>query len=164
MYVAFHVLTGIWKLLSVVFAAGAFGGLINAFLTDNGFTMAAKQKVESRTIFVPGAFGNVLFGAVAASISWGLYGPFANIPVVSLVTPVGTPGNAGYQAVSISASGFLGAVLVGVGGARWLAAEVDKKVLASAAVKAASSDANADAAREMVGASPSNVLRIAKDM
>ena len=65
----------IWNLLLIICAAGAVGGIVNALMTDNGFVMPLRETTDGATIIRPGFFGNVVIGAVAAGISWGLYGP-----------------------------------------------------------------------------------------
>ena len=65
---------------------------------------------------------------------------------------------------SLSLSGFVGAVLVGVAGARWLTNEVDKSLLKAAASQAAGAQGTADAAQRMAMASPAQALDIAKGL
>jgi hypothetical protein len=67
-------------------------------------------------------------------------------------------------ALGISLASLVGAVLVGVGGARWLTNEVDKNLLKAAASKAASSQADATAAQKIALASPVQALDIAGSM
>ena len=147
----------IWILLLIIVGAGAIGGVVNALMTENGFVLPKEEKVDSGIIVRPGFLGNVIIGGVAAGVSWGLYGPLAN-KIVFPPSPV-TPGDTG-----IALATLVGAVLVGVGGARWLTNEVDKKLLRAAATKAASADHNPDAARKMASATPAGALKIARDM
>lgn len=67
----------IWGLMGVVFAAGALGGLINALMSDNGFGLPRTHDVNGVSVWRPGVIGNVAVGAVAAFVSWGLYGRYA---------------------------------------------------------------------------------------
>lgn len=62
----------------LIVGAGAFGGVLNALLSDNGFLLPRMADASGARILRPGALGNMLTGAVAAFISWGLYGPFAS--------------------------------------------------------------------------------------
>lgn len=153
----------IWLLLLVVCGAGAVGGLVNAFLSDNGFVLPQSKQVEDGiTILRPGYLGNVFIGAVAAGVSWGLYGPLATYVVLGSDKAVASNPPEG---IWLSLSSLVGGVLVGVGGARWLSNEVDKSLLKATATKAAGAPA---ARREIVEqlalASPSQALDIAKAM
>src|SRR4051812_11167068 len=76
----------IWILLLVIALAGAIGGIVNALLTDNGFLLPRTEVSDQIKIVRPGFLGNIIISAVAAAISWGLYGPF-NITVVLGPTP-----------------------------------------------------------------------------
>jgi hypothetical protein len=58
----------------------------------------------------------------------------------------------------------VGAILVGVTGARWLTNEVDKKLLKAAASQAAGSTPSPAASRQTAMASPASALHIAKSM
>ena len=108
-------------------------------------------------IFRPGFFGNIFIGAIAAGISWGLYGPFAASVVFG-----DTSGNTATAALTLSS--LVGAVLIGVGGARWLTNEVDKTVLRAAATNAAGKTANPAVAQQIALAPPSEALRLAAAM
>jgi hypothetical protein len=57
--------------------------------------------------------------------------------------------------------GAIGGLLVGVGGARWLTNEVDKKLLRAAASKAASGQPSDQKAIRISAASPAEALNIA---
>ena len=146
----------IWLALGVVAVAGALGGLVNAYLSDNGFLLSKREEVDGRTIVRPGAIGNVFIGAVAAVLSWALYGPLAPASVV------GTP--AKDLEVTLSLAAVAGAVLIGIGGARWLTNEVDKRLLNAAASAAASRPGDESAAARIEGARPAEALDIARHM
>lgn len=67
-----------WVLLLYIALAGAAGGLTNALLADAGLHMPQIETVDDGiTVYRPGWIGHVLIGAVAAAVSWGLYGQFA---------------------------------------------------------------------------------------
>jgi hypothetical protein len=66
--------------------------------------------------------------------------------------------------IGISLSSLAGAILVGVGGAKWLTNEVDKKLLRAAATEAAAGQPTLGASRRIAVASPSEALRIAKSL
>jgi hypothetical protein len=141
-------------ILVVVWVAGGIGGAINALMSDNGFVLPKAADTTDGRILRPGFLGNVLIGGVAAVISWGLYGPFAAYPLIGGSLP---PGSA---SVMLSLSAFVGAVLVGVGGARWLTNEVDKTLLRAAASQAAAGAADSDKAAKILTASPAQALSL----
>ena len=72
----------ILELLLIVAACGAVGGVVNALMSDNGFILPMREKAAGANILRPGFVGNIILGAVAAVIFWGLYGPFAEANVV----------------------------------------------------------------------------------
>ncbi len=123
-----------WCSLSVV-VAGGLGGALNALFSDNGFILPKREQTDGNTIVRPGVFGNALVGAVGALVSWGLYGPAAAVVVVgSSSTAAPEP--------QLTVGAMMGAVLVGIGGARWLSTEVDKRLFRSAAATAAGAAAD----------------------
>ncbi len=126
----------IWLMLFYILIAGAAGGVVNALLTDNGFLLPKSEKVNEKTsILRPGCLGNVLIGAIASVISWGLYGPLSTFYIAG--TRQALASNTDMDRVGISLASLVGAVLVGIGGARWLTSEVDKNLLRAAAAQAA---------------------------
>jgi hypothetical protein len=141
-------------ILVVVWVAGGIGGAINALMSDNGFVLPKAADTTDGRILRPGFLGNVLIGGVAAVISWGLYGPFAAYPLIGGSVPSGS------ASVMLSLSAFVGAVLVGVGGARWLTNEVDKTLLRAAASQAAAGAADSDKAAKILTASPAQALSL----
>ena len=151
-----------WMLLGYVALAGAVGGAVNAIFTDKGFAAPGKERVDGVTIYRPGWLGHVFVGAVAAAVSWGLYGPLAGYDLASPADAVragGAPGVAG-----LSLSSLMGAALVGIAGARWLNAEVDKALLRAAASRAARAQPSPAAADRIATVSPAEALSIAKDL
>jgi hypothetical protein len=89
---------------------------VNALLSDNGF-VTPKWK---RTVWCPGFIANVLLGAVAAFISWALYGSGAGVELGQVMER---------STISLRFSALAGALVVGIAGAEWLTNEVDKKLL-----------------------------------
>lgn len=144
--------------LAIVFAAGLVGGAINALMSDNGFAFPRGEVSSGVTIYRPGFIGNMLLGAVAACISWGLYGPFADRYFAG---GPALPANA--TPVGVGVSALMGAVLIGVGGARWLTNEVDKKLLRAAGTEAAQAKATGGLAKAFAAASPAQALKMATD-
>jgi hypothetical protein len=133
-----------WFLLGIVFIAGAVGGVIGSFV--NGKPSAAFG-------FLPGFVLNTLIGAVAASVSWLLYGPLSQAQIGA------TPGT-----WTMAASTLGGAVLVGMVGSAWLTKAVGQKLFQAAAYNAAAAPASLDLAARMLTEGPSDALKIAKSM
>lgn len=149
----------IWVLLVIVFFAGAIGGVVNALLSENGSFMWEKQVLKGQEVWQPGILGNVIVSGVAACISWGLYGPFAALYILGGPKPTGNTS----QVVGLTLSSLVGAVLVGVSGARWLTNEVDKSHLKRALVKVAASHGNEAKAAKLAGASPFQAFKISME-
>ncbi len=144
----------IWTLILAVAVAGSVGGILNALLSDNGFILPRREQVDQGQIVRPGVIANILIGAVAAIVTWGLYGPLTAAPVIgATLSP---------EEYSITLGALVGAIVVGVGGARWLTNEVDKTLLKAAAVKSLAAPSAPGESREMVTASPARVLEIAQ--
>jgi hypothetical protein len=145
----------IWQIIGIIFLAGGIGGVINALMTDNGFILPKYEDASGTKIWRPGVIGNVLIGAVAAVISWGLYGPFSDFdifPKQNAENPV------------LKVATFVGAILVGVAGAKWLSNEVDKKLLKAAVSAATSGKPTTGAPAQMMSATPANALKIAQSL
>lgn len=143
--------------IGIILLSGAFGGIINAIVSDNGFIRPREETVDNVTIIRPGFAGNILLGAVAAFISWGLYGAFSGAIIYGSET--GLVAN-----ISLSISTVAGAILIGIGGARWLTNEVDKTLLRTAAVTAAASRSSYDESQRIAIATPAQAFNIAKKM
>jgi hypothetical protein len=146
------------RILLIVFGAGGLGGLLNAFLTGPGVALPHFVVVEGSKVLVPGFLGNILVGAVAALISYGLYGPLANIALVR-----GGPSTDRTPLPSgpLTLAACAGAIVVGFSGGRWMTAEADKQlnhatavVTAQAAEKLAVSKGVEGALRVQSGAQP----------
>jgi hypothetical protein len=152
-----------WLMLMCVFLAGGVGGVINALMTDNGFILPKSEDVDGKTtVLRPGYLGNILIGAIGAVVSWGLYGPLSSILIVGGEADVVQ--SAGALKLGLSLASLVGAVMVGVAGARWLTNEADKNLLKAAAAQAASSQSSAGASQQIAMASPAQALSIAKNM
>jgi hypothetical protein len=147
----------LWKYMVIIFAFGAVGGVVNALLTDNGFILPKKEKQGDTKIIRPGFLVNIFIGGIGALVTWGLYGPFAQVFIIGGTNDpnIGTTG--------LSLSSVVGGLLVGVGGARWLTNEVDKKLLRAAASKAASGQSSDQKAIRISAASPAEALNIAAE-
>jgi hypothetical protein len=147
----------LWKYMVIIFAFGAVGGVINALLTDNGFILPKKEQQDNTKIIRPGFLVNIFIGGIAALVSWGLYGPFAAVFII------GGTNDPSVGSTGLSLSSAVGGMLIGVGGARWLTNEVDKKLLRAAASKAASGQPNDQKALRISTAAPAEALRIAAE-
>ncbi|MCL4812401.1 MAG: hypothetical protein KJ061_07955 [Vicinamibacteraceae bacterium] len=149
----------LWWMLLAVAVAGAVGGAVNALLTENGFIFPKTDVVDTTPIWRPGFLGTMAVGAAAATVSWGLYGPFASYAILGPAAPAvaGTP-----PAVGLTLSALVGALLVGMGGGRWLTDQADKGLLKAAAVKAAAGSSDASASAKIAAARPAAALEIAR--
>jgi predicted lipid-binding transport protein (Tim44 family) len=147
--------------LWIVVAAGAVGGLINAFVSNNGdiiLPRPVKDAQNNNLTFRPGFVGNIVVGAFAAGVNWGLYGPFTNEFVfggAELPEPV---------QIGLTLAALATAGLVGFAGARWLTNEVDKKLLQAAAATAAAKPSDEARAGEIAMAAPAEAFSIAQRM
>lgn len=102
--------------MTLISISAAMGGVVNALLNDNGFTLPSRR----RGVLCPGFLGNVLVGAFAAFASWAFYGSGAGIDL----------GSGGLRTgITLRFSALAGAFLVGVAGAKWIANESDKQLL-----------------------------------
>lgn len=152
-----------WLMLLYIFLAGAVGGIVNALMTDNGFILPKSEDVDGKTtVLRPGYIGNIVIGAIGAVISWGLYGPLSSVLIAG--TPEALKANVSPEKVGLSLASLVGAVMIGVAGARWLTSEVDKNLLKAAASQAAGSQPSVDASQQIAMASPAQALNIAKSM
>lgn len=138
------------KALLWVALAGAVGGLANALLAGGGLALPEIVRVEGSPVFVPGFFGNVFIGAIAAVLSWGLYGPFAH---VSLLGGSRTGDGSPPEMITLPLAALAGALLVGFSGGRWMTAEAEKQLNHGTAVLAA--EAAERAARSSARGTPS---------
>ena len=95
--------------------AGMLGGFVNAFLSSDGFIMPKMQTLtDGSRIFRPGFLGNILVGSVAAVALGCLSGPLG---AAHVGTSIDSP----------SLANIAAALLTGIGGARLLTQEVDRK-------------------------------------
>jgi hypothetical protein len=153
----------LWWMLLAVAVAGAVGGAVNALLTDNGFIFPRTDVVDTTPLWRPGFLGTMAVGAAAAIVSWGLYGPFASYAILGPAVPP-VAGAATGPAAGLTLSALVGALLVGMGGGRWLTDQADKSLLKAAAVKAAAGSADAAASAKIAAARPAVALEIARTL
>jgi hypothetical protein len=106
-----------WAILLIV-AFGMGGGFINAFLNDQGLTLPTIDRLPNgRKIWRPGFGGNVLIGGVTAIILAGLYSPLGTVEI----------GTSHLPPVHLTIGSLAAALLSGIGGARLLTQEVDRR-------------------------------------
>ena len=105
-----------WVCASLISLFGGLGGVVNAFLSDNGFALPRKES----GVWCPGAISNILVGGFAAFSSWAFYGSGASIELADWSLR---------SVISLRFSALAGAFLVGVAGAKWITNEVDKRLL-----------------------------------
>ncbi|MFB3766623.1 MAG: hypothetical protein ACE14P_15445 [Methanotrichaceae archaeon] len=145
-------------ILAAILLSGAVGGIFNAIISDNGFIWPREENINNVSIFRPGFVGNIILGAVASFISWGLYGAYGSAVIYGPQTGAG----AGDFGLSIST--LAGSLLVGIGGARWLTNEVDKSLLRTAAVTAAAGRQSFYDSQRIAVSTPAQAFNIAKRM
>jgi hypothetical protein len=146
----------VWFPLLAIFAAGAIGGLANLLLAGDGFHL---PKYDPPTgIYLPGFLGNIAIGGIAAIVSWGLYGPFSSTVII------GAGRLEGHDDPGVTLASLVGAILVGTGGARWLASEVDKRLFRSAAAEAAAKPQDANASKVIAASSGIQALAAVRNM
>ena len=150
-------------LLAVVAVFGAIGGVVAALTSDDkGFVLPAKVRDSQTTIIRPGFLGLVVVGAVAAAVSFALYGPLTGATAIGGPDP--QSGSEPTDQYGLTLASLAGAVLVGAGGSKWLASQVDKQVLQEAAIVAASKNPDGAAATRMASGSPFDILGEAQRM
>lgn len=102
----------------LVLACGGLGGLVNALLAGD---LHLPHREEN--IYSPGWIGNVVVGAVAALVFWGLYGPMAKVAIIGTAV-------SNVPAVFTIAE-LAGSVVTGIGGGRILSSDVEKRTLSN---------------------------------
>lgn len=110
----------IWLIAGFIFMAGCAGGFVNALVSGE---LKLPAKDQEAGVFRPGWIGIVLVGGAAATVSWRLYGPLAEMALLG-----GTANSTALPILRVSE--FFGGLIVGFGGGRWLTSEVDRSILA----------------------------------
>jgi hypothetical protein len=142
----------VWEMLAVVAGAGAVGGVINALLSSNGGFSIPRFR---HGILQLGIIGNLLLGAFAAVITWGLYGPLKDAVLLGTQPTGQLPAN-------LTVTAVVGAALAGAGGARVVSNEIDKMFFKSTAAVAAQKAASPELAATIATTSPLDALENAK--
>ena len=142
--------SSVWEMTAVIAAAGAVGGVVNALLSSsNGYSIQWPK--DKGDILQLGVLGNVLLGAFAALITWGLYGPLKDAVLLGSTPTGGLP-------VNLTVTAVVGGALAGAGGARVVSNELDKQVLRVTAAKAAQEPPNPQLAMDIATLPPATVL------
>lgn len=144
--------------LWAILLTGALGGAINAFISDNGFVLPREENINNVVIFRPGFIGNIIIGAIASLVTWGLTGSYSNAVIFGPQAGIGT------EDIGTQISALASSLLVGIGGARTLTNEVDKSLLKIAAVTAAASNQSYEEAQRIAVSTPSEAFNVAKKM
>jgi hypothetical protein len=140
-------------IVGLVLILGAVGGFLSALMSDDRALFPRREPGDS-TVYRYGVVLNTLVGAVAAFISWALYGANANTTIFSNGTAV--------TEINLTFIALGGAVLTGFGGSKLLTNVSDKQMLRSAATSAAQSQPSPELAQEIASAKPVQAMRLAK--
>ena len=142
-----------WGAPLAIALAGAIGGGVKTFVSGSGDVELSSTTTLAKGVKIwrPGWFANPGVGAIAALVSWALYGSQAGKLVFA-----SSPND-------LTWSGWGAAVLVGIGGSGWLSAEVDKSVFKKTAVIAAQKNSSPSLAATISAATPDQALKAAID-
>ena len=141
--------------LLIIAIAGGIGGLLHSFLVDN--TLGRPK--EGFSGWMLALIFNIIIGAAASAMSWGLYGPLSSYPILGSFPAGNTP-----PALTLTLSVLASAVMIGIGGPRWLQSEIDKRLLQEAASTAASKHPDNGTSQKMLTATPLEARNLARDM
>ncbi|MGO9268037.1 MAG: hypothetical protein ACLQBA_24630 [Candidatus Binataceae bacterium] len=104
--------------VGLIVGFGMVGGFFNALLTEQGLTLPGiDRNPGGHRILRLGFFGNVVTGGITAIVLAGLYSPLGAVEI-DAAQPVN---------LHLTLASLAGALLSGVGGARLLTQEVDKR-------------------------------------
>jgi hypothetical protein len=70
----------IWQIILLIAGCGAIGGIVNCAISGE-FSYPRFDAVAK--VWRPGWIGNVLVGAVASVVVWGIYGPLASVDLLT---------------------------------------------------------------------------------
>jgi hypothetical protein len=97
---------------AVIAGLGALGGLVNCAIAGE---FALPHIDRQAKVWRPGWIGNVVVGAVAAPVIWGIYGPLAGHSVT------------GTEAIELTLAQVFISIVIGLGGGRILTLEAQKQ-------------------------------------
>jgi hypothetical protein len=70
----------IWQIILLIAGCGAVGGIVNCAISGE---FNYPRFDEAAKVWRPGWIGNVLVGAVASVVVWGIYGPLASVDLLT---------------------------------------------------------------------------------
>lgn len=148
----------------IVFLLGLVGGAVNALVP--GIAGSEPQPNAGSNVGAPGVLGNALIGGAAALISWGMHGPVSamvifSVPSAASARPPGDPTVQATPQPVLTVVGACSALLMGIGGARWISSEVARVQLREAGRLAAMSNPNQHLATMIATAPPAAALHAA---
>jgi hypothetical protein len=73
----------IWQIILLIAGFGAIGGIVNSAISGE---FNYPRLDPAAKVWRPGWIGNVLVGAVASVVVWGVYGPLASYDLVTGTT------------------------------------------------------------------------------
>ena len=120
----------------LITSAGAIGGLLNAYMSDNGFALPTRI----RGVWCPGALWNVFVGGISAFTSWALYGSGVGIDLTR---------SSSREEISLRLGALAGALIVGMAGSKWLTNEVDKSIWKQSVMEAAKKNISPEKCHEL---------------
>jgi hypothetical protein len=111
----------IWQILTLVFAAGIVGGLVNSLMAGE-FQLPRRDRQAN--VYKPGWMGSCLIGGLAAVAFWGLYGPLTGYLLIGTSDAAVAP-------PTLNVGELFGSLVTGIGGGKLLLGQVDRRVLKS---------------------------------
>jgi hypothetical protein len=96
----------------VIGGLGAVGGLVNCAIAGE---FALPHMDRQAKVWRPGWIGNVVVGAVAAPVIWGIYGPLAGRSIT------------GTEPIELTLAQVFISIVIGLGGGRILTLEAQKQ-------------------------------------
>lgn len=152
----------LWEIGRYVILAGALGGLINAMLISvRGLPADLEEANTGLTThgwrkWLRDYLVNPILGAVAAFLSWATYGPYGAESVFASQSSDGVD-------YVLTLTTLSTAVVIGIGGARWLTNEVDKRLLQTAASAAQRTEPDPATSEQIQLASPEQAVNLARN-
>jgi len=104
----------IWMTLLVVGILGLVGGVANCLLSSE---FALPHSDSKRKVWRPGWIANILIGAIAAIVVWGVYGPASGYDLTRYASPD----------FHLPVAQLVSSILVGISGARILTTMAQKE-------------------------------------
>lgn len=142
----------VWQMLGLIMVAGGIGGLVNSLIQDKSLILPqAVSRGDGVSMFLPGFIGNMLIGSVSAAVSWLLYSPFTQEPLLS-------------TNITLTLTSLGGAVLVGMAGSGWLSNAMEKNILRIVASQVAAAPQSPGVAKQLLEVSSVEALKLTHRM